>query len=511
MFEEFILHSVIKKDSLKPRGYQVEIASKVKRNNLLCVIPTGLGKTIIGVLATAYRLEEYPNSKAIILAPSKPLVTQNHDVFKNYLDFDQNSFQILTGTTPAKKRKELYQNKRLLFLTPQTLQNDLKNNLISLGDVSIIVFDECHRSIGNYAYVYIAQRYNEQSKFPRILGLTASPGSDKEKIDDICKNILIDLVEIKTESDESVKDYLQKKEIEWINVELPESFKKLSELMKTSNKRKLNELKKFGVTKPLNLINKKDLLQLQNRFREGIKKKNLTAFYGISVIAQIIKLQHAIELLETQSLKALQRFFRKLKIDNSKAAKNILKEKEIIQSTYILNKLIEDGVKHPKLEKLIEIIGNNLTLNKDSGIIVFANFRDTVNDIVKEINKIEGFKAVELLGQKEGITQKKQIETIKKFEEGVYNVLVTSSIGEEGLSIKGCELSVFFDHVYGLRRIQRAGRVGRTIPGKIIFLITKGTRDEAMYWKSKRDISKMQYILKGMQANQEKQKSLQKF
>ena len=311
MFEEFILHKVIKKDSLKPRSYQVEIASKVKRNNLLCVIPTGLGKTIIGVLATAYRLEEYPDSKAIILAPSKPLVTQNYEVFKNYLDFDQNSFQILTGTTPAKKRKELYQNKRLLFLTPQTLQNDLKNNLISLGDVSIIVFDECHRSIGNYAYVYIAQRYNEQSKFPRILGLTASPGSDKEKIDDICKNILIDLVEIKTESDESVKDYLQKKEIEWINVELPESFKKLSELMKTSNKRKLNELKKFGVTKPLNLINKKDLLQLQNRFREGIKKKNLTAFYGISVIAQIIKLQHAIELLETQSLKALQRFFRK--------------------------------------------------------------------------------------------------------------------------------------------------------------------------------------------------------
>lgn len=397
------------------------------------------------------------------------------------------------------------------LISHNTVESDLKNNRIDLKNVSLLVIDEAHRSRQRFANTIVTRIYNETAKNPRVLALTASPGSTREKIDEIMENLNLELVEIRTEHDEDVKKYIQERKIEWINVDLPLEFKKIKELIKSVSKNKIKKLKKFGITKPSSLINKKDLLDLQIRLRKEIKKRNMAAFYGISLVAQIIKLEHAVELSETQNMESLKKFLNKLKTEDTKAAKTIVSDASIIQAVKLVDKLVENKIKHPKLHKLIEIVINNFKLKKDSRVIVFANYRDTVRGIVKELNKVKEIKAIELLGQKEGITQKKQIETIKKFEEGVYNVMVTSSIGEEGLSISGSYLSVFFDHVSGLRRIQREGRVARTMPGKVIFLITKGTRDEAMYWKSKRDISKMTSTLKRMQSKQEKQINLKKF
>ena len=110
---------------------------------------------------------------------------------------------------------------------------------------------------------------------------------------------------------------------------------------------------------------------------------------------------------------------------------------------------------------------------------------------------------ISLIGQsgEKGLSQKEQIDAVKDFEAGVYNCLITSSIGEEGLHISSADIAIFYEPVASeIRTIQRRGRVGRTKLGKIIFLITKDTRDEANFYSAGRKEKKMKEILKGMQA-----------
>jgi Fanconi anemia group M protein len=64
-------------------------------------------------------------------------------------------------------------------------------------------------------------------------------------------------------------------------------------------------------------------------------------------------------------------------------------------------------------------------------------------------------------------------------------VLVSSSIGEEGLHVPDVDLVVFYEAVPSeIRSIQRKGRTGRTRPGRVIILLAEGTVDEAYYYSS---------------------------
>jgi len=188
--------------------------------------------------------------------------------------------------------------------------------------------------------------------------------------------------------------------------------------------------------------------------------------------------------------------------ETAKASKTILnneKIKKVIEKTEELS----EKTKHPKINKLKEIIANELNLDPNIKIIVFANFRNTVHEIVNELKAVVNVRPGFLLGQKEGITQKHQIETIKKFEDNTFNVLIATSIAEEGIDIKGgAKLAIFYDSVPSeIRNIQRKGRVGRLDTGKIIFLMTKDSRDIAYFWTSKRKEKKMKNIISHQYGN----------
>lgn len=485
-----------------PREYQSNIFNTCKNNNTMVVLPTGTGKTKILILSAIERLNNFPNSKVLICTPTKPLSSQICEEFKANTDINEEKIFLLTGATPPEKRKQLWEDSTVIVATPQTIQSDLQNNRINLKNVSLLGIDECHRSRQRYANTILAKNYKENSLFPRIIATTASPGSTKDKINEIKENLYIDSVEIRTEQDPDLKKYIPKKEIEWVNVELPDEYKEILKLINFAYKERLSKLKSYGILKPVSLINKKDLLLLQKEFQQRIRKKDFLAFSGISLVAQLLKLNYASELLETQGINSLKQYIEKLQKETSKAALSIQKNQNIMKAIELINKTDKE---HPKLEKLISIIKEEISKNPNSKIIVFANYRFTINQIKKQLSKIKEIKPVKLIGQKEGLSQKQQIETIKKFEDGIYNTLICSSIGEEGLSIVGSSVCICYDHVYGIRRIQRVGRVARTMPGKIIFLITKGTRDAGMYWKSKKDISAMTNIVKGMKSNQEQQ------
>ena len=96
-----------------------------------------------------------------------------------------------------------------------------------------------------------------------------------------------------------------------------------------------------------------------------------------------------------------------------------------------------------------------------------------------------------------GLSQKQQKKIIEDFSEGKINVLCATSIGEEGLDIPEVNAVIFYEPVpSAIRKIQRAGRTARLMRGKIIMLITKGTRDETFYYVSRSKERKMHEAIK---------------
>jgi len=481
--------------NFQPREYQLSILETCKNNNTLVVLPTGTGKTAIALLLGLERLNKFPESKILLLSPTKPLCQQHINTFKQHTNIQEDKIILFTGLTKPEERSKLIKDAKVIVATPQTIQKDLEHKRVSLNEFSMLCIDEAHRSRQNFANTHVTRAYFEQSLNPRVIALTASPGGTLERIKEIMKNLNLEAVEIRSELDTDVKPYLQKREIEWVNVELPKELLNLHALIKKIYLEKAKQLRNLGVTKPLNLIGKKDLLLLQQRLRKEIFEKNFAAYHGISLTAQLMKIDYALELLEIQSLSSLNKYFEKLKEDQSKAAKSLLKLKEFQSIIKLTNELINKNIEHPKFAKLLEIVKAELNLNPNIKIMIFANYRDTVNNILNLL-KSNGIKAVKLIGQKEGLTQKQQINIVKEFEESKDNVLICTSIGEEGLDIKGANLVIFYEAVASeIRKIQRTGRVARLIAGKIIFLITKNTRDEAYFWSGYQKEKRMKKAL----------------
>ena len=218
--EEFLSHPLIKENLISRREYQENIFINCLNRNCLVVIPTGLGKTIIALMLAVQRLTEIENSKVVLLAPTKPLVEQHYKSFIELTELPEETLITLTGAIAPEKRKELWGDIKVAFMTPQVLQNDLISRLYSIKDVSLMIFDECHRAVGNYAYCFIAKKYKDNSSNAQILGLTASPGSTEDKINEIKENIFIDHIEIRTEKDLDVKPYIHKVDNEWIKIKI---------------------------------------------------------------------------------------------------------------------------------------------------------------------------------------------------------------------------------------------------------------------------------------------------
>jgi Fanconi anemia group M protein len=487
----------------KSRLYQELIAETAIKKNTICILPTGLGKTYIAILVAAYRLEKNPGTKILMMAPTRPLVNQHFKTFKKYLIAKKDEFVALTGKIQQGDRKVFYQRGKLFFATPQLIRNDIKDGILDPKNFSLIVVDECHRAVGDYAYTDVIQAYVETNLDPLILGLTASPGGIRDRIEEVKENLHAEKVEIRTEKDGDVEPYVQETEVEKIFVKLPEEFEKIKENLEKVYNQKIYDLVRVKAI-PSPKVSKKDLLTTQRELGKMYSEtKDYQVVKALLSCAQAIKVGHAIELIETQGITALKRYLTKLTKDKkSSASKKLVKHRRIQEAIKETEKLHEKGKEHPKLEKLLEIIRKEIKKNKYAKIIVFANYRDSVTKIKKLLEK-NGIEAKEFYGQakKRGksLSQKEQIEIINEFGLEIFNVLVATSVAEEGLSIPAVDLVIFYEPVPSeIRTIQRRGRTGRTESGRVIFLITKDTRDEWYYWSAYHKEKRMKKILKGL-------------
>lgn len=502
---------------LKAREYQLSILETAKKHNTLVVLPTGIGKTLIALMLTQERLEKFPESKILFLAPTRPLTEQHYHYFKKYLSSAHDS-HIFTGKINPKQRAEIWKNAQIIFSTPQCIENDLKNSLIDLKQVSLLIEDESHRCLKNYSYVYVAGEYLKQAKNPRLLGLTASPGSDATVIKGICKNLGIDAVEIRTRESTDVKPYLQKLERDVIKVDLTEEMKSIRYLLKTIYDKKVEELQNrkllFGRTTKTNII------ELQKRLLRMITAGNqhFNILRGLSICAQAIKIQHALEMLETQGIEQcynyINEIFDQANQGKSKAVKQLVNTKELGDAYLILTKLFQKNIEHPKFAKLKEVMQQEIKTKPELKAIIFSQYRDTVNKI-RDILNAMNIKAKTFIGQAKrktsGLTQIEQQAILREFSQGRINVLVSTSIGEEGLDLPEVDLVVFYEPIpSAIRKIQRTGRTARLKPGKLIVLVTRGTRDESNYWAAYHKEKKMYATLENMRESFKKSESSQK-
>jgi len=492
---KYVSHRLIKPKSLQSRVYQEAILATAIKKNTLCILPTGLGKTNIAIMLTAHILDENPGSKVLLVAPTRPLVQQHYESFRRFMQLPSGEMRVVMGTLKPADRKKLYE-RTIIFATPQTIRNDIDRGRLSLEDFGLLIIDEIHHAVGRYAYPRIAEVFMKQSG-GRILGLTASPGVERQKIDEICRNCGIEEIEIRTEEHGEVAPYVQEKNVEWVNLELPEKFMNISRVLNRAYSKRLEKLKGLGYVRT-SRISKKGLLKLQAALSKSISKGNKKAFLGISLVSQAIKLEHAIGLLETQGIVVLENYWKRMR-SGAKSGQRLSKDRDVSDAMFITHGLFEEGVKHPKISRLCSLVSEQLNEKPDSKIIVFANYRDSVKEIVSVLSRIDDAKPVEFVGQREGMTQKEQVKRLDDFRSGEYNVLVGTSVSEEGIDIPAMDLAVFYEPVpSAIRSIQRRGRVGRSDVGRIIILITKGTRDEAYYWVSKNKEKRMHKSIYGI-------------
>ncbi|MEM4330669.1 MAG: DEAD/DEAH box helicase [Candidatus Pacearchaeota archaeon] len=493
---------------IKPREYQQKIFETCKDNNCLVILPTGTGKTLIAIMLAVERFKKFPDKKILFLAPTRPLIEQHLDSFKKVLPEGFARMELFTGKTPSRKRKEIWENANFIFSTPQCIQNDIKKGLYNLENVSLLIQDECHRCLKNYAYTFIAKHYNETAKERRVIGLTASPGSDKERIKEICNNLGIEKVEIRTRESPDVKPYLQELHFEKINVDFPPEFEEIRQLLKEIFNESVEELRNRKVF--FSPPTKVELIKCQRRLFELLTKEGKKGNYlqALSTCSQAIKIQHALELLETQTFSSFLNYLKELKKQGeekkSRGVQRLVKDKRFLKA-YTLAITLE--FEHPKLEKLKEILIETIKNNPKARIIIFAQFRDSVKKISEEINKIEGIKSKIFVGQAKkgegkeqtGLNQKEQKKIIEEFSKGEINCLVATSIAEEGLDIPEVNEVIFYEPVpSAIRKIQRAGRTARLMKGALKILITRNTRDQTFHYVSQRRERKMHKIIEEM-------------
>lgn len=490
----------------EPRLYQQTILYSCVRNNCLIILPTGLGKTKTAILVAVHRLNTFPNSKVLFLTPTKPLANQICQEFKKCTDISDSEIFLFTGAINPEKREVLWNDAKIVVSTPQGCVNDVINGRMSLEEISLLVFDEAHRSVGDYDYVFLAKQYHKRGKFPRIIGLTASPGSDLETITEVSKNLFIEEIELRTETDPDVKPYVQELDVDYILVNLPDNFKDIKKFLDDCLKSKLQKIKELGFIASVNYATKKDILSVQKELQRKVLsgEKDFSLWSALSLVAEAIKVHHSLELFETQGVCATYKYMKdlyssaeKTKVKAVKALVNDLNFK----SAYIkITELYENNIEHPKLDELKKNIEQELNNDAKCKIIVFNQYRDSASKIVEELNKMKNVRCSLFVGQMKkegtGISQKEQIKMLEDFTQGVYNLLVSTSIGEEGLDIPKVDTVIFYEPIpSAIRTIQRMGRTARTEKGKVIVLVTKNTRDEAYRWTAHHKEKRMHQII----------------
>ncbi|XP_012579872.1 PREDICTED: Fanconi anemia group M protein isoform X2 [Condylura cristata] len=483
------------------RDYQLRIARTALFCNTLVCLPTGLGKTFIAAVVMYNFYRWFPSGKVVFMAPTKPLVTQQIEACYRVMGIPKTHMAEMTGSTQAITRKEIWSNKRVLFLTPQVMVNDLSRGACPAAEIKCLVIDEAHKALGNYAYCQAVQQ--------------------------VVTNLLIGQIELRAEDSPDILPYSHERSVEKLVVPLGEELAAIQKAYTQILEAFASSLIQRNILMRRDIPNltKYQIILARDQFRKNPSPNIVGIQQGIieGEFAICISLYHGYELLQQMGMRSLYLFLCGI-MDGSKGmtrAKNELSRNEEFMKLYNhLERMfvhtrsasaggistIPKGDKdkffysHPKLKKLEEVVVEhfkswNAQHNcekkcDETRVMIFSSFRDSVQEIAEMLLQHQPIiKVMTFVGHAsgksmKGFTQKEQLEVVKKFRSGGYNTLVSTCVGEEGLDIGEVDLIICFDAQKSpIRLVQRMGRTGRKRQGRIVVILAEG-REERTYNQS---------------------------
>lgn len=496
---DYVDHRYIANETIEDREYQSRLVESATDDSTLIALPTGTGKTPVAIRVGMRRIADH-GGRLLMLAPTKPLANQHADDFAEMTTIPENEIEVFTGEIRPDKREELWGNaKSVIVATPQVIKNDLVGSRYNLESITTLIFDECHKASGDYAYNRIAERYHEDRHDNRhVLGLSASPGSNKDEILAVCENLGLRNIEVISEDDAVLDEFTGDTETEtkWIDMpdELLDAADKLRECYKDAQK----PLKEYNVLSSATKDQTFTAIQGAMRDIKELQGSDDTAYYeSLSYRAEAMKLHKAIEAVESNSvdyaIEYLEGVIKDGESGDSKAAQRLAQNPKLKDALEDLRSF--DGT-HPKLTHIAMEVGP--VVSDDGAVIVFADGRSTVNTIVEFLNRSDNVTAARFVGQSDrdddpGMSQTEQQERLDAFRRGEYDVLVSTSVAEEGLDIPAVDLVLFYEPIpSGIRTIQRKGRTGRESDGRVVLLVAKDTGEVGQFYYAQNKVESMQ-------------------
>jgi ERCC4-related helicase len=516
--EGFVEHPFLRPNEVRALPFQLDLARVGLDEDLLVVLPTGLGKTVIAALVAAELLRRSPG-KMLFLAPTRPLVQQHADSFRRWLVPLRSAR--FTGTVRRPVREGAWDTADLVFATPEIVQNDLVAGRYRLDDVALIVFDEAHHAVGKYVYVPIAERYRaERPRDGRVLALTASPGGKDERIEEVVRALGVQRIEARTREDPGVLEYVQPTEVDLVWVDLSPEATRIREMLAAAAHSTAHKLQKMGYLrkKPIRSLSVKDLIALRAEIfaRPGPMVRRFGPLFHQLVL---LHLHHAQERLETQGLEPFLQYLDRVEAKKKPGRGDLafLKLPEVAKARAEAREFLRSTKEpsHPKLDALVELVRTTLEAARDHPprVLVFAQYRDTIQGIQTMLER-QGWTVGRFVGQATrdaddpGMSQKEQAQVLQGFRDGRFPLLVASSVAEEGLDVPDVDLVVFFESVPSeIRAIQRRGRTGRSSLGRVAVLLTRETRDVQYQVAEVRREKAMKRIVRRLSAEARKRRS----
>ncbi|CAM4580457.1 unnamed protein product [Lepidochelys olivacea] len=516
------------------RGYQERMARAALLANTLVCLPTGLGKTFVAAVVMYNFYRWFPSAKVLFLAPTRPLVAQQMEACARVMGIPPHHMAEMTGGTQVLNRKEIWHNKRVFFLTPQVMVNDLSRGTCPAAEIKCLVIDEAHKALGNYAYCQVVKELSKYTNQFRILALTATPGSDTKAVQEVISNLLIAQIELCSEDSPDIQPYSHERQVEKFVVPLGKELAEIQNAYIRVLETFAGRLIKIRVLAQRDIpsLTKYQIILARDQFRKNPSSRNAGIQQGVieGDFALCISLYHGYELLLQMGTRSLFIFLCGI-MDGSKGltrARNELSRNEDFMKLYrqLENMFSDTSVtsangnflynnrtgpanknkiiySHPKLKKLEEVVVEHFKSWKgctdqsmseskpsDTRVMIFSSFRDSVQEIAEMLSQHEPIvRVMTFVGHStgksmKGFTQKDQLEVVKCFREGGYNTLVSTCVGEEGLDIGEVDLIICFDAQKSpIRLVQRMGRTGRKRKGRIVVILAEG-REQRTYNQS---------------------------
>ena len=425
-------HDGLQDGIVEARAYQLEAVDVALSSSTLLVLPTAAGKTAVAWMVIAEMLER-TNGWALMIAPTAALVKQHLDDLELVFDKDSTQPISMSGAIPPSKREGMWNNGRLVVSTPQVVRNDVNRDLLDLSDCCLLIIDEAHHSTGERAEAQVADLYLEFANEPLILGMTASPGSNMQKVEEICNRLQVGRIHLRTSEDDMLSEHLANLEIEELKVRVPNEIRDLVEPFIRWQETIVERERRLGRYVMPGAVTHRGLANAMERANLAVRRGQADAYGSMSRIGLAMSLHHLINHLLCQGVAAAKEFLdRKENGEDAekKNTRNLLRDSRV---RALRETLAEMSELHSKVGAVRRLIRERLRRDSESRIIVFATFRDTVTALEQALLDLNGAKPIQFIGQSKrasgtGLTPKQQIERIESFRSGEGNVLIATSV-----------------------------------------------------------------------------------